>query len=77
IEEGKFAEVVTLFGYMYGTSMEAIDKVTEEGKGKYRLLTPTLGKQGVLALKRSHLKPLYIFITVPSLEVLKNRLEKR
>ncbi|KAJ3401527.1 guanylate kinase [Chytriomyces confervae] len=73
IEEGKFAEVVTLFGYMYGTSMEAIDKVTEEGK----VCIMDLEIEGVLALKRSHLKPLYIFITVPSLEVLKNRLEKR
>jgi guanylate kinase len=32
VEDGKFIEVVTLFGYMYGTSMDAIDKVTEEGK---------------------------------------------
>ncbi|KAI8610611.1 hypothetical protein BC830DRAFT_726444 [Chytriomyces sp. MP71] len=73
IDEGKFAEVVTLFGYMYGTSMEAIDKVTEEGK----VCIMDLEIEGVLALKRSHLKPLYVFITVPSLEVLKNRLENR
>ncbi|ORY44358.1 hypothetical protein BCR33DRAFT_716912, partial [Rhizoclosmatium globosum] len=73
VEEGKFAEVVTLFGCMYGTSMEAIDKVTEEGK----VCIMDLEIEGVLALKRSHLKPLYIFITVPSLEVLKNRLENR
>ncbi|KAI9341402.1 P-loop containing nucleoside triphosphate hydrolase protein [Obelidium mucronatum] len=73
VEEGKFAEVVTLFGCMYGTSMEAIDKVTEEGK----VCIMDLEIEGVLALKRSHLKPIYIFITVPSLEVLKNRLENR
>ena len=32
IEEGKFIEFVSLFGYMYGTSVNSIDKVTEEGK---------------------------------------------
>lgn len=32
IEAGKFVEVVSLFGNMYGTSVEAVDKVTEEGK---------------------------------------------
>ncbi|KAJ3412442.1 hypothetical protein HDV05_000746 [Chytridiales sp. JEL 0842] len=73
VEEGKFVEVVQLFGYMYGTSMEAIDKVTEEGK----VCVMDLEIEGVLALKRSHLKPLYIFITVPSLDVLQERLEKR
>ncbi|KAJ1557318.1 hypothetical protein HK096_007949, partial [Nowakowskiella sp. JEL0078] len=32
IESGQFVEVVTLLGYLYGTSIEAIDKVAEEGK---------------------------------------------
>jgi Guanylate kinase len=31
-EEGKFISVVSLFGNKYGTSIESIDKVTEEGK---------------------------------------------
>ncbi|KAJ3300868.1 hypothetical protein HDU76_005994 [Blyttiomyces sp. JEL0837] len=73
VEEGKFIEVVTLFGVMYGTSMDAIDKVTEGGK----VCVMDLELEGVLALKRSHLKPRYIFITVPSLDVLKRRLEGR
>ena len=29
---GKFVEYVTLFGNNYGTSMDAIDSVTEQGK---------------------------------------------
>jgi hypothetical protein len=32
INEGKFVELVTLFGNTYGTSMESIDRVTEQGK---------------------------------------------
>ena len=31
-DEGKFIEIVSLFGNMYGTSMDSVDKVTEEGK---------------------------------------------
>jgi guanylate kinase len=30
--EGKFIELVTLFGNMYGTCMNSIDRVTEQGK---------------------------------------------
>ncbi|KAJ3114620.1 hypothetical protein HDU96_001874 [Phlyctochytrium bullatum] len=73
VEKGEFLEVVDLFGVMYGTSLEAIDKVTEEGK----VCIMDLEIEGVLALKRSHLKPYYIFITVPSLDVLQQRLEAR
>jgi guanylate kinase len=32
IESGKFIEYVKLFGNYYGTSLNSIDKVTEEGK---------------------------------------------
>ncbi|KAI8831413.1 hypothetical protein BC829DRAFT_449357 [Chytridium lagenaria] len=73
VEEGRFLEVVDLFGQMYGTSVEAIDRVTEEGK----VCVMDLEIEGVLALKRTHLKPYYIFITVPSLGVLQQRLEDR
>lgn len=30
--EGKFIELVTLFGNQYGTCMESIDRITEQGK---------------------------------------------
>ncbi|KAJ3096826.1 hypothetical protein HDU97_005494 [Phlyctochytrium planicorne] len=73
VAEGKFLEVVEIFGIMYGTSIESIDKVTEEGK----VCVMDLEIEGVLALKRSHLKPYYIFVTVPSLDVLQARLQAR
>ncbi|KAI9352294.1 hypothetical protein DFJ73DRAFT_830474 [Zopfochytrium polystomum] len=73
IDEGKFIEVVSLFGYMYGTSTDAIDKVTEEGK----VCIMDLEIEGVLALRRTHLKPRYVFITVPTLEILQDRLKGR
>ncbi|KAJ3220200.1 hypothetical protein HDU67_005526 [Dinochytrium kinnereticum] len=73
VEEGRFLEVVNLFGQLYGTSVDAIDRVTEEGK----VCVMDLEIEGVLALKRSHLKPYYIFITVPSLDILQQRLEDR
>ncbi|TPX40507.1 guanylate kinase [Synchytrium endobioticum] len=72
-EAGAFVESVTLFGNQYGTSMSAIEKVTEEGK----VCLMDLEIEGVLALKRSALKPYYIFVTVPSLDVLQQRLHSR
>ena len=51
IEDGKFIEVVTLFGNMYGTAMESVDKVTEEGKIcimdlEYEVIKFDLGSDG-------------------------------
>ncbi|KAI8925268.1 hypothetical protein BC831DRAFT_415235 [Entophlyctis helioformis] len=72
-EDGKFIEVVTLFGNMYGTSMEAVDKVTEEGK----ICIMDLEIEGVMALRKSHLKPRYIYVTTPNMAVLQQRLQSR
>ncbi|KAL2916048.1 hypothetical protein HK105_204472 [Polyrhizophydium stewartii] len=72
-EEGKLIEVVSLFGNLYGTSMDAVDKVTEEGK----ICIMDLEIEGVLALRKSHLRPRYIFITTPNMTVLQQRLQAR
>ncbi|KAJ3087958.1 hypothetical protein HK102_009892 [Quaeritorhiza haematococci] len=73
IENGRFVEIVTLFGNMYGTSLDAIDKVTEEGK----VCILHLQMEGVLALKRSHLRPRYVHIKVTSPETLEQRVRQR
>eukprot|EP00842_Homolaphlyctis_polyrhiza_P002418 jgi/Hompol1/3177/HPOL_006385-RA len=73
IDEGKFIQVVSLFGNMYGTSMEAVDKVTEEGK----ICIMDLEVEGVIALKKSHLKSRYIYVTTPNMAVLEERLHAR
>ncbi|KAI8906863.1 P-loop containing nucleoside triphosphate hydrolase protein [Gorgonomyces haynaldii] len=73
VEEGKFLEVVTLFGNMYGTAMESVDKVTEEGK----ICIMDVEIEGVVALRKSHLKPRYIYVTAPNMQVLQERLHKR
>ncbi|TPX31420.1 guanylate kinase [Synchytrium microbalum] len=72
-EEGAFIELVNLFGNQYGTSMSAIEKVTEEGK----VCVMDLEIEGVLALKRSPVRPYYVFVTVPNADVLQQRLQNR
>ncbi|KAJ1568805.1 hypothetical protein HK405_013616, partial [Cladochytrium tenue] len=73
IDAGKFIEVVTLLGHTYGTSIDAVDKVTDEGK----VCIMDLELEGVLALQRTHLKPHYVLIKPPSLAALEERLKAR
>ncbi|KAH9274433.1 guanylate kinase [Batrachochytrium salamandrivorans] len=72
-DEGKFIEAVKLFGNMYGTTMDAVDKVTEEGK----ICIMDLELEGVLALRKSHLNPRFIYVTTPNMTVLQARLQAR
>ncbi|KAJ3322556.1 hypothetical protein HDV06_002933 [Boothiomyces sp. JEL0866] len=72
-QEGKFIEMVTLFGNMYGTSMESIDRVTEQGK----ICILALEYEGMMAIQKSSLKPRYIMITTSSIHILEQRLAKR
>ncbi|KAJ3275235.1 hypothetical protein HDV01_000962 [Terramyces sp. JEL0728] len=72
-QEGKFIEMVTLFGNMYGTSMESIDRVTEQGK----ICILVLEYEGMIAIQKSSLKPRYIMVTTSSIHILEQRLAKR
>ncbi|OAJ44959.1 guanylate kinase [Batrachochytrium dendrobatidis JEL423] len=72
-EKGEFIQIVVLFGNMYGTSMDAVDKVTKEGK----ICIMDLELEGLLALRKSKLKPRFIYVTTPSMEVLQERLQAR
>ncbi|KAJ3031200.1 hypothetical protein HDV00_008483 [Rhizophlyctis rosea] len=73
VEAGDFVEVVSLFGELYGVSFEELEAI--ERKGRVAVLECEV--EGVLALKRSHLRPRYIFITVPDMSTLQERLEHR
>ncbi|KAJ3332429.1 hypothetical protein HDU91_003110 [Kappamyces sp. JEL0680] len=70
--QGKFLEFVTLFGNQYGTSTDSIDRVTEQGK----VCVLDLEFEGVVALKKSMLRPTYILISSPSINALQERLAK-
>ncbi|KAJ2961644.1 hypothetical protein NQZ79_g3195 [Umbelopsis isabellina] len=73
VEEGKFIESATFSGNMYGTSIKAVQDVVEKGK----VCILDIDMQGVQSVKKTNLKPRYIFIQPPSLETLEKRLRGR
>lgn len=72
-EQNKFISLVSLFGNLYGTSIESVEKVTEEGK----VCVLDLEYEALSFVKKSYIKPRYIFITTPSIAVLEQRLTRR
>uniref|UniRef100_A0A7S3UUW8 guanylate kinase n=1 Tax=Heterosigma akashiwo TaxID=2829 RepID=A0A7S3UUW8_HETAK len=73
IEDGKFIEHAEVHGNLYGTSVAAVQSVSEEGK----ICILDIDVQGVQKVKASALEPKYIFISPPSMEVLEERLRGR
>lgn len=73
IEEKKFLEWAQFSGNYYGTSIKAVDDVTESGK----ICLLDIDMQGVKSVKESPLNARYLFISPPSIESLKARLEGR
>ena len=73
IKSGDFLEYATVFGNYYGTSKKYV--LNEQKKGKHVMLV--IDTQGAMQLKKSGLPALFIFISPPSLLVLKERLFKR
>lgn len=73
IKNGEFIENATFGGNLYGTSKAAIETVFKNGK----VCILDIEMQGVKQVKQSDLKPHYIFINPPSIEVLKERLLAR
>ncbi|KAJ3127504.1 hypothetical protein HK098_006282 [Nowakowskiella sp. JEL0407] len=70
LQNGEFVEIVTLFGNLYGTSVDSIEKVGKMGK----VCVLDMEVEGVLALKKSRFNPRYVFIAPPSMESLHLRL---
>mmetsp|Transcript_15130 Transcript_15130/g.20608 ORF Transcript_15130/g.20608 Transcript_15130/m.20608 type:complete len:414 (-) Transcript_15130:177-1418(-) len=73
IEEGKFIEYAEVHGNYYGTSVASVEKVQSAGK----ICILDIDVQGVQSVKKSALKPLYLFISPPSMEQLESRLRGR
>lgn len=69
---GAFFEYVTLYGDYYGTSKEAVEKSLATGKNVFLVIDT----QGAMKLK-GQVEAIFIFISPPSLEALKERLERR
>ncbi|MRJ02653.1 MAG: guanylate kinase [Epsilonproteobacteria bacterium] len=75
IEKGLFLEWAEVHGNYYGTSLQPVLQALEEGK----LVLFDIDVQGFLSVKKSPIASVTtsVFITPPSLEELKRRLEER
>jgi guanylate kinase len=73
IEQGDFLEFAEVFGYHYGTSKAFVLKQQEMGQHVFLVIDT----QGAMQLKKTQFPAVYIFLSPPSLEELKQRLYKR
>ncbi|KAM6920695.1 guanylate kinase [Lycodopsis pacificus] len=73
IENGEFIESAEFSGNMYGTSKAAVQDV----QAKNLICILDIDMQGVMKIKTTDLRPLYISIQPPSIAVLEKRLRDR
>lgn len=73
IRVGKFLEYASVHGNLYGTSVEAVEVVADEGK---RCILD-IDVQGARSVRASSLEAIFIFICPPSFEELEKRLRAR
>ncbi|XP_027366673.1 guanylate kinase 2-like [Abrus precatorius] len=73
IEDGKFLEFASVHGNLYGTSVEAVEMVSDAGK---RCILD-IDVQGAKSVRASSLEAIFIFICPPSMEELEKRLRDR
>ena len=77
IKKGEFLEHAEFGGNLYGTSAQAVRDVSEKGEGRRAILD--IDAQGVRLIKanHAHLNPVYVFISPPTYDTLRSRLEGR
>ena len=73
IADKEFIENAEFSGNLYGTSKTAVQDVLDSGK----ICILDIDTQGVRAVKKTSLKPRYVFMKPPSLKVLEQRLRAR
>jgi guanylate kinase len=73
IKAGRFVEWANVHGHLYGTSRERLENML--GKGIDVILD--IDTKGARQLRKKYPEATYMFILPPSLEVLKQRLNKR
>jgi len=73
LQEKAFIEHAEFSGNFYGTSFETVRKVTDGGR---RCLLD-IESQGVRQIKQTDLNPVYLFISPPTKEALRARLQGR
>ncbi|HXX81091.1 MAG TPA: guanylate kinase [Thermodesulfovibrionales bacterium] len=73
VEAGEFAEWARVHGNLYGTSRKRLEALRDEGLH----VILDIDTQGAKEIRSSYHDGIYIFILPPSLDDLKERLEKR
>ena len=73
VEAGDFVEWAEVHGNLYGTLRAPLDRAVADGK----IFLIEIDVQGALQLKALEVEGLYVFISPPSAEVLRARLEGR
>ncbi|KAI5396785.1 Guanylate kinase 1 [Lathyrus oleraceus] len=73
IKDGKFLEFASVHGNLYGTSVEAVEMVSDAGK---RCILD-IDVQGARSVRASSLEAIFVFICPPTMEELEKRLRKR
>ena len=73
VEAGDFVEWAEVHGNLYGTLRAPLDRAVADGK----IFLIEIDVQGALQLKALEVEGLYVFISPPSAEVLRARLEVR
>ncbi|XP_020574645.1 guanylate kinase 1-like isoform X2 [Phalaenopsis equestris] len=73
IQDGKFLESALVHGNLYGTSIEAVEAVSDVGK---RCILD-IDVQGARSVRASPLEATFIFVRPPSFEELEKRLRAR
>jgi guanylate kinase len=73
IQDGKFLEFASVHGNLYGTSVEAVEVVADDGK---RCILD-IDVQGARSVKASSIEAIFVFVCPPSMEELEKRLRAR
>lgn len=73
VERGEFLEHVEVFGHLYGTRLEEVERLQKAGK--HVLLV--IDTQGALQIRERGIPATFIFLAPPSMEELRRRLFKR
>ncbi|XP_010505985.1 PREDICTED: guanylate kinase 1-like [Camelina sativa] len=73
IKDGRFLEFASVHGNLYGTSIEAVEVVTDSGK---RCILD-IDVQGARSVRASALDAAFIFVCPPSMKELEDRLRAR
>jgi len=73
VDRKEFLEWAEIYGEFYGTSKKRIEELTASGFD----IILDIDTQGAMQIREKYREGTYIFVLPPSLEILKERLEKR